>query len=172
MAGHEITVNRFYSLCTKENFNQEFKTWSSGNANTDKIIQESQINYEYLYEKLQWMPYDNFQNIEHIADGGHGSVYSAKLENGIKWGWNFIKQETKVAVKNMHISINMDNAVMRQLKIADENQKNTSKSQKQELFKLFSYSRSQIWKSADPNLLLKSNEPTALDVNNTYDITY
>ncbi|CAG8815910.1 13883_t:CDS:1, partial [Dentiscutata erythropus] len=35
------------SLCTREHFIQEFKTWSSGNANIDKIIQESQINNIY-----------------------------------------------------------------------------------------------------------------------------
>ncbi|RHZ83847.1 hypothetical protein Glove_87g81 [Diversispora epigaea] len=34
----------------------------------------------------------------------------------------------------------VDNNVTQQLKITDENQKNTSKSQKQELFELFSYS--------------------------------
>ncbi|RHZ78841.1 hypothetical protein Glove_155g105 [Diversispora epigaea] len=78
-------------ICTKERFIQEFKTWSSGNANIDKIIQESQINS--VFDKLQWFPYNNFQNINHIADGGHGSVYSAKLENGIKENWNFIKQD-------------------------------------------------------------------------------
>ncbi|RHZ78824.1 hypothetical protein Glove_155g5 [Diversispora epigaea] len=79
------------SLCTKERFIQEFKTWSSGNANIDKIIQESQV--KSIYEMFHWIPYDNFQNIEHIADGGHGSVYSAKIKNGIKWQWNFIKQD-------------------------------------------------------------------------------
>ncbi|RHZ78883.1 hypothetical protein Glove_155g111 [Diversispora epigaea] len=72
---------------------------------------------------------------------------------------------------------------MRQLKIADENQKNTSKSQKQEFLELFSHtnkSHSQSCyisrcihtlhglrdllddlksgKSADPNLLLMNNE--------------
>ncbi|RHZ83918.1 hypothetical protein Glove_86g51 [Diversispora epigaea] len=73
--------------CTKEHFIHEFKTWSSGNANIDKIIQETQIN---ICNKLQWIPYDNFQNIKHIAEGGHGTVHSAKLENGIKWNWNFI----------------------------------------------------------------------------------
>ncbi|RHZ84183.1 hypothetical protein Glove_84g132 [Diversispora epigaea] len=85
---------------------QEFKIWSSGNANIDEIIQESQINYRY--NKLHWIPYDNFQNIEHIADGGHGSVYSAKLDNGTKWNWNFIKQDweycsigIKVALKEI-----------------------------------------------------------------------
>ncbi|RHZ78853.1 hypothetical protein Glove_155g132 [Diversispora epigaea] len=78
-------------LCTKEHLIQEFKTWSSGNANIDKIIQESQINNRL--EKVHWIHYDNFQNIEHIADGGHGSVYSAKIEKGIKCDWNFTKQE-------------------------------------------------------------------------------
>ncbi|CAG8827908.1 590_t:CDS:1, partial [Dentiscutata erythropus] len=68
-------------LCTREHFIQEFKTWSSGNSNIDKIIQESQINN--IYYKLQWIPYDNFQNIEYIADGG------------IKENWNFIKQDWK-----------------------------------------------------------------------------
>ncbi|RHZ84196.1 hypothetical protein Glove_84g52 [Diversispora epigaea] len=94
------------SLCTKEHFIQEFKTWSSWNANFDKIIQESQINN--INNKLQWISYDNFQNIEHIADGGHGSVYSAKLENGIKGDWDFIKQNwryyligEKVALKEI-----------------------------------------------------------------------
>ncbi|RHZ83899.1 hypothetical protein Glove_87g22 [Diversispora epigaea] len=62
----------------------------NGNTDIDKIIQESQINNFY---KLQWIPYYSFQNIEHAADGGHGSVYSIKLENGIKWNWNFIKHD-------------------------------------------------------------------------------
>ncbi|CAG8508552.1 4982_t:CDS:2 [Diversispora eburnea] len=94
------------SLCTKEHFIQEFKTWSSGNANIDKILQESQANNDYY--KLQYLSYDNFQNIEHIADGVHGSVYSAELENGIKRKWNFIKQDwdcvligQKVALKEI-----------------------------------------------------------------------
>ncbi|CAG8613097.1 11429_t:CDS:2, partial [Diversispora eburnea] len=87
-----------------------------------------------------------------------------------------------------------DNDVIRQLKIADENQKNTSKSQKQELFELFSYSSKlhpqscyisryiftlyglndlledlKSGKSSDPNLLFKSNESTTSSVN-THDI--
>ncbi|RHZ84180.1 hypothetical protein Glove_84g139 [Diversispora epigaea] len=86
-----ILSDRTCFLCTKEHFIQEFETWSSGNANIDKIIQESQIND--IRRKLHWIPYDNFQNIEHIADGGHGSVYSAKLENGMKREWNFIKKD-------------------------------------------------------------------------------
>ncbi|CAG8537286.1 16_t:CDS:2 [Diversispora eburnea] len=60
-------------------------------------------------------------------------------------------------VKRKLYNIIVDDEVMRQLKIADENQKNTSKSQKQELLELFSYS--------NLNLLLKSNESTTSSVN-------
>ncbi|RHZ83958.1 hypothetical protein Glove_86g216 [Diversispora epigaea] len=94
-SGHQnfIRFDGICSLCSNEHYIQEFKTWSSGNADIDKIIQESQINN--IINRLHWIPYDNFQNIEHIADGGHGSVYSTKLDNGIKLNWNFIKQDWK-----------------------------------------------------------------------------
>ncbi|RHZ51644.1 hypothetical protein Glove_476g59 [Diversispora epigaea] len=35
-------------------------------------------------DNLQWIPYDEFKEIKHIADGGRESVYSAKLKNGMK----------------------------------------------------------------------------------------
>ncbi|CAG8581409.1 7926_t:CDS:2, partial [Diversispora eburnea] len=79
------------------------KTWSSGNADIDKIIQESQINY--IYEKLHWLPYDNFQKIKHIADGGHGSVHSAELKNAMKGKWNFIKQDWKYDLISAEITL-------------------------------------------------------------------
>ncbi|RHZ84182.1 hypothetical protein Glove_84g133 [Diversispora epigaea] len=93
-AGHSsnnFIYSKNCSLCTEERFIQEFKTWSSGNANIDKNIQESQTS-DICY-KLQWIPYDNFQNIKYIADGARGSVHSAELKKGIKWLWNFIKQD-------------------------------------------------------------------------------
>src|SRR3954449_2357310 len=71
----------YCDLCTKEHFIQEFKTWSSGNFEIDKVIQECQTNYGY---NLQWIPYENFRDIEYIADGGYGSVHSTILKNGVK----------------------------------------------------------------------------------------
>ncbi|RHZ84266.1 hypothetical protein Glove_84g49 [Diversispora epigaea] len=90
-------------VCTKERFIQEFKTWSSGDANIDYNIQEFQIND--IDNKLHWIPYVNFQNIKHIADGGHGSVYSAKLENGIKWRWNFIKRDWEYLLTGRKVAL-------------------------------------------------------------------
>ncbi|RHZ85812.1 hypothetical protein Glove_60g109 [Diversispora epigaea] len=74
--------------CPKEHFIKEFVTWDD---EIDEIIRKSQI--VSIYEKVHWIPYDNFQIIKHVADGDHGSVYSAEIENGIKSDWNFIKQD-------------------------------------------------------------------------------
>ncbi|RHZ84478.1 hypothetical protein Glove_81g68 [Diversispora epigaea] len=102
----------YCELCKQEQFSREFRTWSSGNVEIDDVIQESQTNHQRYYEyKLQWIPYNNFRDIEHIADGGYGSVYSAILKNGIKWYWNFNKQDwecdyvcSKVALKEINNS--------------------------------------------------------------------
>ncbi|RHZ84190.1 hypothetical protein Glove_84g148 [Diversispora epigaea] len=76
-------------LCSCEHYIKEFKTWSSGSANIDRIIQESQTS-------------------DICSDNSCGSVYSAELKNGIKSNWNFIKQDweydligKKVALKEI-----------------------------------------------------------------------
>ncbi|RHZ78859.1 hypothetical protein Glove_155g10 [Diversispora epigaea] len=192
-----ILSNEICDLYTKEHFIQEFKNWSSGNANIGKIIQESQI--KSIYEMFHWIPYDNFQNIEHIADGGYGSATFwdlrweekieilasvtmdldldlSKLENNLILNTNnkitiygsipyipsevlrgneFTKKGDIYSFGGIMYEVVTDHFDgpferpttnelldndMRQLKIADENQKNTSKSQKQELFELLSHS--------------------------------
>ncbi|RHZ44137.1 hypothetical protein Glove_756g20 [Diversispora epigaea] len=81
------------------------RIWSSGNDNIDKIIQESQINSVH---DLQWIPYDNFEEIKYIADGGHGSMSSAKLKNGtitdsnsVRRYWSYYLIGHSVALKEI-----------------------------------------------------------------------
>ncbi|RHZ65765.1 hypothetical protein Glove_311g21 [Diversispora epigaea] len=100
----------FCELCTKEHFIQEFGYWSSENTEIDKVIQESQENKQ-LGHSLQWIPYDNFRDIKHIADGGYGSVYSAILKNGVKIFWDYKNMKwkynyvgNKVALKEINDS--------------------------------------------------------------------
>ncbi|RHZ62270.1 hypothetical protein Glove_341g23 [Diversispora epigaea] len=67
-------------MYTKEHFSKKFGTLSSGNANIDKIIQESQINNSTL--NLQWIPYENFHYTELIADSEYYTLHLARLRNG------------------------------------------------------------------------------------------
>ncbi|RHZ80159.1 hypothetical protein Glove_139g113 [Diversispora epigaea] len=108
--GYRNKKNTIYSygycdLCTIDHFTQEFPTWSSGNTDIDRIIKECQIHYGY---SLQWVSYDNFRDIEFIAEGGYGSVHSTLLEKGVKRYWDLNKSEwdysnvgDKVALKEI-----------------------------------------------------------------------
>ncbi|PKY36492.1 hypothetical protein RhiirB3_459207, partial [Rhizophagus irregularis] len=44
----------------------------SGNAIIDDFI---------LKKKLKWIPYDKFQNIEYLKEGGFGTIYKATWSN-------------------------------------------------------------------------------------------
>ncbi|RHZ86147.1 hypothetical protein Glove_54g15 [Diversispora epigaea] len=92
----------FCELCTKKHSIQE---------KIDKDIQEFQKNNGYYEDKLKWISYDDFRDIKHIGDGGYGTVYSAELKKGIRWRWNFNKQDweyhsagNKVALKEINDS--------------------------------------------------------------------
>src|SRR5438045_3560520 len=51
--------------CNAKRFQQDFKNWTSGNSDIDKFIQESQLNAKNFWEKLEWVEYDRFENIEY-----------------------------------------------------------------------------------------------------------
>src|SRR5581483_1292477 len=64
--------------CNSKRLQQNFKNWTSGNSDVDKLIQESQLNAKNRYEILEWIEYDRFENIEYITKGGFGKIYKAK----------------------------------------------------------------------------------------------
>src|SRR5581483_7181183 len=76
--------------CNTKHFQKNFKNWTSENSDVDKFIQESQINAKNENEKLEWIEYDKFENIEYITKGGFGTIYKASWKNkpstGSPWG--------------------------------------------------------------------------------------
>ncbi|CAG8454659.1 129_t:CDS:2 [Diversispora eburnea] len=91
----------------------------------------------------------------HAKDLVHCNFHSGNIL--INDNFNLHNSDLRIDLDSYYYHIN----VLQQFKIADKNQKNTSKSQKQELFELFSHS--------NPNLLLKSNESITSYVD-TYNI--
>jgi hypothetical protein len=81
--------------CDSKHFQQNFKNWTSGNSNVDKLIQESQLNAKNEYGILEWIEYDRFENIEYITKGGFGKVYKAIWKDGfIRW-WDYEAKQWK-----------------------------------------------------------------------------
>lgn len=91
--------------CTKEHFIHEFETWSTGNVDIDIILRETQMTKEW---GIQWVPYGDLDDVQQIADGEYGSVCSATIRGGVKYWWDFVKQDwerdivgSKVALKEL-----------------------------------------------------------------------
>jgi hypothetical protein len=84
-------------------FKRDFKNWTSGNKDIDKFIQDIQLSAHKdnnMRNVLKWVPYDEFCNIEFIARGGFGKVYSAE--------WVTNSQHDKfVALKSLNNSRNI-----------------------------------------------------------------
>jgi len=75
--------------CNSRRFQQNFKNWTSGNSDVNKLIQESQFNANFHYEILEWIEYDRFENIEYITKGGFGKVYKAFWKDGFIHNWDY-----------------------------------------------------------------------------------
>ena len=79
--------------CNSGHFRDNFQNWTSGNDDIDNLIQESQLNASDKRKFLEWIEYSNLENIEHVAEGGFGSVYRAIWKDGpITWKNDQIKQ--------------------------------------------------------------------------------
>ena len=83
------TGDEWCQSCNSKRFQQNFKNWTSGNSDVDKLIQESQLNAKRNDEKLEWIEYDRFENIEYITKGGFGKVYKAIWKDGFIIDWNY-----------------------------------------------------------------------------------
>ena len=94
--------------CDPGKFLKEGKT--SGNPEIDKLIHESQLKTMHYYNNLEWIPYDRFQDIKSIGEGGFANIFSATWLDGEP-----ISDQTKkrsdpirVALKKLKNSENME----------------------------------------------------------------
>ncbi|KLL04571.1 MAG: hypothetical protein MRERV_17c006 [Mycoplasmataceae bacterium RV_VA103A] len=106
--------------CNAKHFQQDFGKWTSGNSQIDKFIQKCQSEATSAWNILEWIPYEKFKNIEHIADGGFGKVYKAEWEGGSISRWDNEKKEWKrykntVALKTLSNSQNLDQDFLQEL---------------------------------------------------------
>ncbi|RGB33059.1 kinase-like domain-containing protein, partial [Rhizophagus diaphanus] len=88
-------------------FQLNFKNWTSGNHDVDEFIQKAQLKAEYIYNIIEWIEYDKFEDVEYLAKGGFGTTFKAVWKDG-PWTTNNSQLEregeTKVALKCLHNS--------------------------------------------------------------------
>src|SRR3954469_20511032 len=65
---------KWCQLCNAKRFTKNFKNWTSGNKVIDVFIQQSQLNAVHNTKYLEWMPFENFQDVTYITRGGFGKI--------------------------------------------------------------------------------------------------
>ena len=101
--------------CRICSFQRNFKNWTSGNNDVDNFIQKAQLRATGVFEVLEWIEHDRFENIEYLAEGGFGTVYKAIWKDGLIEEWDSKNNQWKrdhrknfpVALKCLHNSQNI-----------------------------------------------------------------
>ncbi|GET02600.1 kinase-like domain-containing protein [Rhizophagus clarus] len=98
-------------VCNAIRFQHNFKSWTSGNENIDKLIQDSQLSaHNDKAKSLEWMsyePYDRFCDIKYITED---NIHKTNWIDGCidKWNnsenknWKRYNQNSLVALKKLN----------------------------------------------------------------------
>ncbi|RHZ79124.1 hypothetical protein Glove_151g86 [Diversispora epigaea] len=83
--------------------------WTSGNNEIDQLIQKCQLNTASPEFVIEWINYDQFENIKYLTEGGCATIYTATWKAGRYHKWNPKKQRLerlcqKVVLKRLNNS--------------------------------------------------------------------
>src|SRR5579864_3000945 len=115
---HKNCYNPPDKLWCKECVPRELVEWTSGNHDIDEFIKDTIYNAKLdrygnpLF--LEWLPFDRFENIKQIGEGGFAKVYSATWIDGradyfkYRGSWEKVKPYSiEVALKRLNESNNI-----------------------------------------------------------------
>lgn len=79
--------------CIRNYLKINFSNWTSENEEIDKLIQKYQMESLTPNRIVEWIPYNNLQNIRYLTEGGFSEIYLATWINGFYNEWDVEKQQ-------------------------------------------------------------------------------
>ncbi|CAG8529036.1 1469_t:CDS:2 [Ambispora gerdemannii] len=83
----------FCELCARDHLTKNFVNWTSGNKIIDQAIQQSQINLPLPRYIIEWIPYDDLEDIKYKTHGGCAQIFIAVWKKGVILSFSNKKQE-------------------------------------------------------------------------------
>ncbi|GBC10659.1 hypothetical protein RclHR1_09800003 [Rhizophagus clarus] len=83
----------YCEYCIQNYLKANFSNWTSGNNDIDNLIQRCQIESLVPDMIIEWIPYNNLQNIKYLTKGGFSEIYTATWINGGYLEWDSKKQQ-------------------------------------------------------------------------------
>ena len=98
----ECLATTFCERCVRNYLKANFPNWTSGNNNIDNLLQTCQLNTLEPGGIVEWIPYDNLQNIKYLTEGGFSKIYTAEWIDGEYLEWDSKKQQlTRLGAANV-----------------------------------------------------------------------
>ncbi|PKK64488.1 kinase-like protein [Rhizophagus irregularis] len=85
----------YCEFCVRNYLKANFSNWTSGNVNIDNLIQKCQSETLLPSRIVEWIPYNNLQNIRYLTKGGFSEIYTAVWVDGRYEEWDSKKQQLK-----------------------------------------------------------------------------
>src|SRR5436309_2107051 len=79
--------------CVRNYLKAKFSNWTSGNDDIDNLIQNCQKEALMPNMIVEWIPYNNLQNIKYLTKGVCSEIYTAGWIGGCYFEWDSKKQQ-------------------------------------------------------------------------------
>ncbi|POG74134.1 kinase-like domain-containing protein [Rhizophagus irregularis DAOM 181602=DAOM 197198] len=89
----ECLATLYCEYCVQNYLKANFSNWTSGNNDIDNLIQKCQIETLKPDTIIEWIPYNNLQNIEYLTKGGFSEIYTADWIDGGYENWDSKEQK-------------------------------------------------------------------------------
>ena len=74
----ECLATLYCEYCIRNYLEANFSNWTSGNDDIDNLIQKCQMEALMPTKIVEWIPYNNLQNINYLTKGGFSEIYTAE----------------------------------------------------------------------------------------------
>ncbi|PKY59099.1 kinase-like protein [Rhizophagus irregularis] len=89
----ECLAITYCEYCVQNYLKAKFSNWTSGNNDIDNLIQKCQVESLTPNMIIEWIPYNNLQNIEYLTKGGFSKIYIATWIDGGYEEWDSENQQ-------------------------------------------------------------------------------
>ncbi|EXX75111.1 Mkk2p [Rhizophagus irregularis DAOM 197198w] len=104
--GYTDVKSKWCRQCQINNFKKDFVNWTSGDEKIDNFIQEKQLKINDSKSIIsEWIPYDQFYDINEVDNNDDFTVYSAMQKNRLYWDRHskkYKKCHNSVTLKYLH----------------------------------------------------------------------
>jgi hypothetical protein len=85
----------YCEYCVRNYLKQNFSNWTSGNDDIDNLVKACQMKSLEPDSIVEWIPYNNFENIKYLTKGGCSEIYTAEWISGTYYEWDSKEQQLK-----------------------------------------------------------------------------